>query len=114
MKWYRMNLYRNKVTGKDVLGVETSEPEKIGTIMVRIAPYNAPHQEIEGNSFNMIERSFLTKATTYKLFEVTEFEVAEKRYRVTNICDLESGETIITGRRSKPCPSTSNSATETA
>lgn len=104
MRWYRAQLFGQAITGKDKTGTDIAEPCELRTCMVRKAPVSPELQEIAGNDEHEVVRCFLTKLRVSQFALVKSFEVQGKHYELIDIADLESGDTLITGRRDKAWP----------
>ncbi len=95
MRWYRAILYVSVQVGTD----ETCNPvcEIIPTgdyVLVRTAPWTRSHVSTEGNQFDMVSRTFLTKSPSSKLEGVSEIEVAGVAYKVEGVSH-DGRETVI-------------------
>lgn len=83
MKWYRAAIYERAVTGEDATHNPITELVKTDrTVLVRTAPRSAIHDSTEGNEFDKVERTFLTKAAPSLLEGAAALEVGGVIYEV--------------------------------
>lgn len=101
MRWYRAETYRNTMTGTDETHNPTYELQPTGeTILVRSAPWKPSHDSTEGNQFDMVQRTFLTRARPDLLDGVVAIKVRGALYEVTGM-NHEAVPTAISVRRCK-------------
>jgi len=102
MRWYAAKVYRREQTGTDATRNPTYELFDTGeTILVRTAPMAPRHNDTAGNQFDVVERTFLTKAAKSAVDGAAALEVCGEPYEVLRIS--EWGDPIaIRVRRCKP------------
>lgn len=86
MRWYKAITYRRVKTGTD----ETRNPvyeleETGGSILVRTPPWVPTKDETAGNRFDLVERTFLTKADPKLLEGVAAIRVRGALYAVDSV-----------------------------
>lgn len=99
MRWYRAVAYARVEVGKD----ETRNPvtnlvETGKSILVRAAPWAPTTSETEGNRFDMVSRTFLTKASPSLLEGAAAIKVRGALYEIDHI-NHEAPTTAISVRR---------------
>lgn len=99
MKWYRAELLASVQVGVD----ETHNPayETLPTgkhVLVRVAPWSRSHVSTEGNGFDMVERTFLTKAPASSFDGISAIEMGGARYDIERVM-IDGGQTAVRVRR---------------
>lgn len=101
MKWYRAKTYARTEVGTDALHNPIFEEIETGeSILVRLAPTASNHDSTEGNSFDEVERTYLTKARRSLLEDISSIEVKGRRYEVIHVT-IDSDPSAIRVRRCK-------------
>ena len=101
MKWYKSTLFERIQVGLDdtrnpIYALEECEKP----CLVRTAPWAARHIDNDGNNFDVIERTFLTKCTAVDFTKVAAIVVCGEHYTVERV---SYGEAIaLTVKRCKP------------
>lgn len=102
MQWFEASVFERAETGKDVLGHPTTELADAGrTVLVRVAPWSAARDSEDGNWFDSIERTFLTKAAPSLLEGCAALSVNGALYEVEGI-NGDARTTAIKAKRVKP------------
>ena len=85
MRWYRAITYKRVQSGTD----ETRNPvyslDEAGSILVRTPPWVPTKDETAGNRFDLVERTFLTKASPKLLEGVSAIRVRGVLYAVESV-----------------------------
>lgn len=101
MRWYRAITYRRVEVGKDATRNPVTElRETDESILVRTPPWSSERDETEGNRFDMVRRTFLTKASAKLLEGVAAIRVRGALYTVDGV-NHEAHTTAISVRRCK-------------
>lgn len=83
MRWYRAYTYHREVVGTDETRNPVTELVETGdSILVRTPPWMREKDDTEGNRFDVISRTFLTKAKPELLKGVAAVKIGEKLYTV--------------------------------
>ena len=86
MKWYEATIHKRVRTGTDATHNPTYELQETETvILVRTAPMAPRHDSTEGNQFDLVERTFLTKARAELLEDAAAIEVCGELYEVERV-----------------------------
>ncbi len=89
MKWLAAKVLKLEQTGVDVTKVPICKLVEAGEISVRCAPGSPAFHQEDGNSFQLEERTFLTKANPSILEGAKAIEVQGKTYTVVSIIPSE-------------------------
>lgn len=103
MRWYEAELHALEEVGCDELGTPVCEPRPAGTVLVRPAPWAARDGGGKGNAYDVVRRTFITKAPPEALAGVAYIDFAHKRYEVEEVSHAP-GTVVITASRSKEAP----------
>ena len=88
MKWYEATVYERVQTGTDATRNPTYELSETDTvILVRTAPMSPRHDSTEGNQFDIVERTFLTKASKSLLEGAAALEIGDDLYEIERIAE---------------------------
>lgn len=86
MKWYRAIIYERVETGRDATHNPVYELQATDkTILVRTAPQAPSRDDTEGNRFDLVSRTFLTKAHTSLLEDAAAVEVNGVLYSLESV-----------------------------
>lgn len=85
MRWYEAKLYALQPVGVDQLGKDVCEPSMIGTVFVRPAPWGTTAQENEGNAYDYVRRTFVSKAAHGIFDGLAYIEVQGEQYEVKEV-----------------------------
>lgn len=86
MKWHKAKTFRREETSIDELGISVRELVETGDeILVRAAPWKPIHDSTEGNEFDYVERTFLTRAKPELLEGIEAIQVGDLLYEVKSI-----------------------------
>lgn len=85
MRWYRAITYRRVQTGTDETRNNVYELEEVGSILVRTPPWAPVKDDTAGNRFDLVERTFLTKASPKLLEGVAAVRVRGVLYAVDSV-----------------------------
>lgn len=100
MRWYRALVYRRSIIDTDETYNTITELQATGeSILVRTAPYTSSEDATEGNRFDMIERTFLTKAAPSRLSGIDALLVQGSLYEVEGM----SAGAPVTAMRVRRC-----------
>lgn len=91
MKWYRAKIYERVETGRDATNNPVYELQATDkTILVRTAPQVSKRDNTEGNRFDLVNRTFLTKAQMSLLDGAAAIEVAGVLYSLESVSSWEA------------------------
>lgn len=86
MKWYRATIYENVETGRDATNNPIYKLQATDkTILVRTAPQAPSRDNTEGNRFDLVNRTFLTKAQMSLLEGAAAIEVNGVLYSLESV-----------------------------
>lgn len=86
MKWYRATIYENVETGRDKTNNPIYELQATDkSILVRTAPQAPDRENTEGNRFDLVNRTFLTKAQMSLLEGAAAIEVCGVLYSLESV-----------------------------
>lgn len=86
MKWYRAKIYERVETGRDATNNPVYELQATDkTILVRTAPQTPNRDNTEGNRFDLVNRTFLTKAQMSLLEDAAAIEVDGILYSLESV-----------------------------
>lgn len=86
MKWHKAKTFRLEQTSTDELGIPVEELVETGDeILVRSAPWKPIHDSTEGNEFDYVERTFITRAKAELLDGIDAIQVGDTLYEVKGI-----------------------------
>lgn len=86
MRWYEAKVFALEEVKRDTVGTAVCEPVQTGTVLVRPAPWNTSEGEgDEGNAYECVRRTFMTKASHEAFADVAYIEVGCKRYEVKKL-----------------------------
>lgn len=81
MKWFRATTYKRVQTGTDATRNPVYELQATGdSILVRSAPCSPSRDSTDGNAFDLIERTFITRAAPEFLEGIAAIEVGGVLY----------------------------------
>lgn len=101
MRWYRAKTYALAVVGTDATRNPVTELRETGNeILARSAPWAATHTATDGNGFDLVERTLLTKASQELLEGIAAIEYRGTLYEVVNV-NHEAPTAAITVRTAK-------------
>lgn len=101
MKWYRATAYRREQTGTDELRNPVCSTVEAFDFFVRLGPAHKVRNDTEGNAFDSVSRSLLTKRPAADFDDVCNVEVRGCSYEVENV--MRDGDTTVVGvKRCKP------------
>lgn len=100
MRWYRALTYKRVQVGTDETRNPVFELQETGdSILVRTALYAPTHDATDGNQFDMVQRTFLTKSRAELLQDVVAIKVRGVLYEVESMTQ----EAMPTAVRVKRC-----------
>ena len=86
MKWFRAILYERVEAGRDATNNPVYELQATDkTILVRTAPQAPSRDSTEGNRFDLVNRTFLTKAQMSLLENIAAIEVGGILYSLESV-----------------------------
>lgn len=86
MRWYRATTYRRVEVGKDATRNPVTELRETGeSVLVRTPPWSAERDDTDGNRFDMVNRTFLTKASPKLLEGIAAVRVRGVLYSVEGV-----------------------------
>lgn len=102
MKWYEATIYERVEIGVDATRNPIYElNETLRTVLVRSAPMAPRHNSTEGNEFDVVERTFLTKAKKALLEDAAALAVDGELYEIERIAEWQDP-IAIRVKRCKP------------
>lgn len=105
MRWYEATLYGLEQTGTDATRNPICElAPKEGAVLVRTAPMAPRRDDEEGNRFDVLERTFLTKCAPSLLEDAAAVEVRGVLYDIVEVSSWneQGGAVAIRARKAKP------------
>jgi len=90
MRWYEATVYERVQVGTDATRnpiYELRETDRV--ILVRTAPAAPRHDSTEGNQFDIVGRTFLTKARKELLEGAAALEVGGELYEIERIAEWQ-------------------------
>jgi hypothetical protein len=88
MKWYEATVYERVQVGTDATRNPITELAETDTvILVRTAPMAPRHDATEGNQFDIVERTFLTKAQKSLVEGAAALMVGGELYEVEHVAE---------------------------
>lgn len=101
MRWYRADTYRRVQMGTDATRNPVTELRATGEhVLVRTPPWSAERDDTDGNRFDIVRRTFLTKASPSLLEGIEAVKVRGALYTVEGVSH-EASVTAISVRRCK-------------
>ncbi len=101
MKWYRATALKREQTGTDELRNPICSTVDAFDFFVRFGPAHRVRSDTEGNAFDSVSRSLLTKRPATDFSGVCGVKVRGASYEVENV--TTDGETTVVGvKRCKP------------
>lgn len=86
MKWFRAKIYERVETGRDATNNPVYELQATDkAILVRTAPQEPSRDDTEGNRFDLVNRTFLTKAKMSLLENAAAIEVGGILYSLESV-----------------------------
>ena len=86
MRWYEATVYENRPIGVDDTRNTRYSLGKTGTkLLVRTAPMAPRREDVEGNRFDVAERTFLTKCASSLLEDAAAVEVRGVLYELQEV-----------------------------
>ena len=86
MRWYRAELCASVQIGTDATRNPICEVVPTGrSVLVRTAPWARTHVAVDGNGFNVIERTYLTKSPASAFEGIAVVMVAGESYGIEHV-----------------------------
>lgn len=101
MKWYRAKAFRREQTGTDELHNPVCSTVEAFDFFVRLGPFHGVHSGTEGNAFDSVARTLLTKRPATDFADVCGVEVKGASYEVENVM-ADGDATVVSVKRCKP------------
>ena len=90
MKWYEATVHKRVRTGTDATRNPVYELQATDTkVLVRTAPMTPRHESTEGNQFDVVERTFLTKAKKDLMEGAAALEIGDELYEVVRLAEWQ-------------------------
>ena len=90
MKWYEATVYERVEVGTDATRNPIYELNETPTkLLVRTAPKAPRHDATEGNQFDIVERTFLTKARKSLLEGAAALEIGGELYEIEHVAEWQ-------------------------
>ncbi|WP_322152992.1 hypothetical protein [Paratractidigestivibacter sp.] len=101
MKWYGATAYKSEQTGEDELHNPVCSTVEAFGFFVRLGPSHKVRSDTEGNAFDSVSRSLLTKRPSADFDGICNVEVRGCSYEVENV--MRDGDTtVVSVKRCKP------------
>lgn len=101
MKWYRARAFRREQTGTDELRNPVCSTVEAFDFFVRLGPCHGVRSSTEGNAFDSVSRTLLTKRPSADFDGICNIEVRGCAYEVENV--MRDGDTtVVSVKRCKP------------
>lgn len=86
MRWYRAELCASVQIGTDATRNPICEVVPTGrSVLVRTAPWARTHVAVDGNNFDVIERTYLTKSPASAFDGIAVVMVAGESYEIEHV-----------------------------
>lgn len=101
MRWYRATLYERAVVGTDATRNPVTELRATGQqVLVRTAPAAPAPAGTDGNRFDAVRRTFVTRASAAALDGAAAIEVRGRLYAIDSVTS-EASPTVISASRTE-------------